>query len=1247
MKQTSLVLILVVLGISGLRAYISDYYSFESSTGVYAPISGTAVPSAIGDDVISGAVDIGFTFNYCDSYYNQILISSNGFIVLGSATNANQNNYLNTIVSNPVIAPLWDDLNTWSGQVKYLLQGEAPFRVLTIQYSEVNWNHLSTSTYDFQVKLYESEKVEFVYGISVGIPSGASASIGINMHSDYSFNMWSVTPGTPASATTTMENSNVSQWPGYGTIYTFVPSAGFPNDLAAQTITGDSQPVPGVTENYSITIRNCGTNPQDYYSVRLMSGITILASVNGPAIQPNVTTTVQIPWTPSLTGNYQVFGKVSLIGDQYNWNDTSGTLNVIVHNADTTIVTIGEGDQISRIPVNMYCNNDLFETIYQASEINTTGVITGLAFYNSFEDSHYDMPIEIWLGMTAFADLNAGWIPSTQLVQVFDGLVDFPSGQNIIEIPFTTPFPYAGANLVMMLNRPMGTTCIYPEEGFFCQTTVNNRSRMVSRYSPAFDPESPPTNSVLITGQFPKTTLYLAAANPEPVFGVAPESHNFGTILMDQTVSQLFSLYNTGATSLIINEISLSQSTMFHLLNLPVFPLTLNGGQSISITAQYAPTEGGNHTETISITDNLTRNVHNVPLTGMCLDPYIYVSPYQQNFDTFSGQELPLDWSNITQSTSIGAGVKLTGDSPHTAPNCAILANSEDINATLLLVAPPLASNLNMNEMRVRFWADGYYLSHFQVGVLTDKSDASTFVVQEELPFNGWWTEYLVSFYTYPGTGKYLAFRFVPGLVNTPVRIDDVIIESLSQADLGTLSFTGPYFPSVGMASEYTVSLFNWGNQPQNNYQIKLFNAEDQEIASVDGPNIPVGTQAVITIPWTPTTPGDTNIYGKIILTGDQNNLNDQTSDYPISVQPLGHIVATRGEGNSIGSMPIDFSHKNNLNETIFYQSDLNFYGAITGVSIYYRSYRTFTAMPTKIWMGTTNDTDLIVGWIPSTQLTLVFDGNIDYTGDSYLVFFDFPTPFQYLSGNLVVMFNRPWDIYHYESGNDFLIDATDNYVSRQIYSNTNTINPAVPGNTGTALHAVYKTSFYVVPQGLGSLSGVVYGNDNLPLANATVTILDGVQTTTNMNGQFFFAQYSPGTYSVICTAPNHLSQTLDNVVIHTGQNTLVNFFLQPVPIEDQLATGFTFLQGNNPNPFTSGTAITYTLKEKTPVKVEIYNLKGQEVITLINDTQSKGKHNIYWNGTDNQGKSVTGGIYFYKMRAGKFSSTRKMILLK
>jgi outer membrane protein assembly factor BamB len=88
-------------------------------------------------------------------------------------------------------------------------------------------------------------------------------------------------------------------------------------------------------------------------------------------------------------------------------------------------------------------------------------------------------------------------------------------------------------------------------------------------------------------------------------------------------------------------------------------------------------------------------------------------------------------------------------------------------------------------------------------------------------------------------------------------------------------------------------------------------------------------------------------------------------------------------------------------------------------------------------------------------------------------------------------------------------------------------------------------------------------------------------------------------------------------------------------------------LEPNYPNPFNLSTTIPYSLAQNGHVKLTIYNLLGRRVVTLMDATQSAGRHEVFWHGVNGRGVPVASGIYFVEMRTGAFSATRKLALLK
>ena len=104
--------------------------------------------------------------------------------------------------------------------------------------------------------------------------------------------------------------------------------------------------------------------------------------------------------------------------------------------------------------------------------------------------------------------------------------------------------------------------------------------------------------------------------------------------------------------------------------------------------------------------------------------------------------------------------------------------------------------------------------------------------------------------------------------------------------------------------------------------------------------------------------------------------------------------------------------------------------------------------------------------------------------------------------------------------------------------------------------------------------------------------------------------------------------------------------FTEPVKADTGTPVAFALAQ-NYPNPFNPVTAIMYNLPTACHVRLDIYNVLGQLVATLVDEHQAAGSKVVGWNGKNSTGIDVTSGVYFYKIHAGEFVEMKKMILLR
>jgi type IX secretion system substrate protein len=88
-------------------------------------------------------------------------------------------------------------------------------------------------------------------------------------------------------------------------------------------------------------------------------------------------------------------------------------------------------------------------------------------------------------------------------------------------------------------------------------------------------------------------------------------------------------------------------------------------------------------------------------------------------------------------------------------------------------------------------------------------------------------------------------------------------------------------------------------------------------------------------------------------------------------------------------------------------------------------------------------------------------------------------------------------------------------------------------------------------------------------------------------------------------------------------------------------------LSQNYPNPFNGTTTIPFELQKDGNVNITIYDVLGRKVKTLINQPYTFGKHTITWEGSDANSNEVSSGIYFYQIKSGEYSKTKRLLLLR
>ncbi len=206
------------------------------------------------------------------------------------------------------------------------------------------------------------------------------------------------------------------------------------------------------------------------------------------------------------------------------------------------------------------------------------------------------------------------------------------------------------------------------------------------------------------------------------------------------------------------------------------------------------------------------------------------------------------------------------------------------------------------------------------------------------------------------------------------------------------------------------------------------------------------------------------------------------------------------------------------------------------------------------------------------------------------------------------------------------------------------------------SISIVPDINFNVIPRpdsGIGFIHGKLLTSDGMPVNGGFIFAEDGNEIVSNfavsdVNGNYTISDLTPGSYTISSDKVEYISGQPKEVNLEFANSIVnnVNLTLTPQSVTSQEETPvvvnkFSLMQ-NYPNPFNPVTNISFTLPEKTNVKLTVFNVLGREIATLVSGELNAGQHSVSFDAS-----RFSSGIYFYRLQAGSFTSTHKMTYLK
>lgn len=793
-----------------------------------------------------------------------------------------------------------------------------------------------------------------------------------------------------------------------------------------------------------------------------------------------------------------------------------------------TTVEIGtEAETGTGLPMDAFTKHSYSQSLYLQSELNQTGKRITSILYHYNGNSAWNEDIVIYMGhtdKTTFANEN-DWVPIQEMQNVFSGNVSFPKEDGWVEIKLIDPFFYNNEkNLVIAFDNNTPAFHGYSDH-FFGSNTEGALSLVKSEDYSNPDPANPPAGETMTKRPNVKLIFNDPATSAE--ISIPINTIDFGFVATESHIVNSLPIYNTGSTDLIINQIE-HNNTAFGTD--AAFPVTIAAGTAYNLNLIFNPHAAETFSDDIIIKNNSGIEPH-ITVNGSAYTAGSLVDGFEPE-----NTMLPM-WSMSDAWEIIESNI-----SAHSGSYYALM--NADVTDTLITPLLAITPEDTLSFFAKKSTSEGTMS-------LIYSSDKTTWTLLENIDVSIGWERVTSQLESLSG-------NYFIGLVTTKkIYLDDVIgpILALEENDLEAKSITGSTNLAFSEEGNYTITITNNGASATDNYSVQLLDAENTVLATAPGTSINILETQSIDLTWTSATHGTFMVKGNIVFDDDDKPENNTTQPLAVTVNDPNAQLITIGQGTDLqNKVPANFYYQSSLTESIYFAEELgNNQGVISSLSYKTQFAKPANDKPLRIWMGNTDSTSLTNGWIPSTDMQLVFDNTINVAaGEGEMIInLNSDAPFIYTGKNLVIMVERPLDTEYIGSSEKFYSSETTDKPDRTVEykSDTKPLNPQAPTG-GTLLASFANIQLVCNTASTGILSGTVKDAANTAIADANVEMVFTASTyavITNEDGTYNMPFALKGEQTVRVSKQGY-ENTEASVTISTETPATKDFILSPLP---------------------------------------------------------------------------------------------------